>query len=148
MCSAGDEYDSEERESNVVILDDFVKPRFMGRHQRYKLVVSGRQLVFLRVNKRWFFRGKAEVSDEEIRRMEPLKIKRLSLGSYILSLDKISSIKVRESIPFVLVLDPKDAVDFNLVGADDDIVHEVPMVLRRDKKKEVDVVERQWEVTF
>ena len=134
--------------SDVVILDDFVKPRFMGRHQRYRLIVTERQVVFLRVNKRWFFRNRSEVSDDEIKEMDPLEIKRLSVGSYILSIDKISSIKIRESIPFVLVLDPKDAVSFSLIGEDDDIVHEVPMVLRRDKKKGVDVVERQWEITF
>jgi len=148
LCDTGDGVDAELRESDVVILDDFVKPRFMGRHQRYRLVIAGRQLVFLRVNKRWFFRNRTEVSDDEIRKMEPLKIKSLSLGSYILLLDKIISIKIRESISFVLVLDPRDAVNFNLTGADDDIVHEVPMVLRRDKVKGVDVVERQWEITF
>ena len=105
-------------------------------------------MVFLRVNKRWFFRSKSGVSDEEIREMSPLEIKRLSLGSYIFQIRNISSIKVRESIPFVLLLDPQDAVNFNLVGAEDDIVHEVPMVLKRDKVKGVDVVERQWEITF
>lgn len=136
------------REPITAILEDFVKPRFLGRHQRYKCVISKNHIVFLRVNKRWFFRRKSVVSDGEIRKLSPLEIKHLSLGSYILQIDNISSIKVRESIPFVLVLDPKEAANFNLTGAEDDIVNEVPLVLRRDKVNGFDIVERQWEISF
>ena len=100
------------------------------------------------MNKRWFFRRKIRVSDDEIRKLSPLEIKCLSLGSYILQIDHISSIKVSESIPFVLVLDPKEAANFNFTGAEDDIVNEVPLVLRRDKVNGFDIVERQWEITF
>ena len=132
----------------VAILDDFVKPRFLGRHQRYKCVITKNHIIFLRANKRWFFRDKYGVSDDEIREMTPFEIKRLSLGSYILPIDHISSIKVHESIPFILVLDPKEATDFNLTGAEDDIVNEVPLVLRRDKVNGFDIVERQWKITF
>lgn len=148
MSDFGGGHRATPEESVIAILDDFVKPRFLGRNQRYKLIVTEKQLVFLRVNKRWFFRGKSGVSDDEIRDMKPLEIKRLTLGSYILQIDRISSINVHESIPFVLVLDPKEAANFNLTGAEDDIVNEVPLVLRRDKVNGFDIVERQWKITF
>lgn len=132
----------------MVILEDLVKPRFLGRSQRYKLIIKDNQLIFLRVNKRWFFKNRTDVSDNELLGMSPVAIKRLSMGSYILALDKVTSVEVKESIPFVLMLDPKEAVNFNLTGMDDDIVHEVPLVLRKDKVKGLDVVERQWSICF
>jgi len=94
------------------------------------------------------FGKKFQVSDKELQKMSPLSIKKLSLGSYMLQIKNISSIIVRESIPFVLVLDPKEAANFNLTGAEDDIVNEVPLVLRRDKANGCDIVERQWKITF
>jgi len=135
-------------ESVIAILEDFIKPRFMGRHQRYKLFVTEKQLVFLRVNKRWFFNKKAELSNDEIRKLSPIQIKRLSMGSYIVQIENISAIRVKESIAFDLMLDPKEASNFNFNGLEDDIVHEVPMVFKRDKSKNVDIVERQWEIEF
>jgi hypothetical protein len=145
-----DKYDEYETRSepNVIILDEFVKPKFLGQHQRYKCIVFKNQIVFLRTNRRWFFGKKFQVSDKELQKMSPLSIKKLSLGSYMLQIKNISSIIVRESIPFVLVLDPKEAANFNLTGAEDDIVNEVPLVLRRDKANGFDIVERQWKITF
>lgn len=142
------EHSATSGDSVIAILDDFVKPRFLGRHQGYKCVVTENHLVFLRVNKRWFFRDRFGVSDDEIKGMTPFEIKRLSLGSYILPIHHVSSIKMHESIPFVLVLDPKEAANFYLTGADDDIVNEVPLVLKRDKVNGFDIVERQWKITF
>ena len=136
------------QEPVIAILEDFVKPRFMGRHQRYKLFVTEKDLVFLRVNKRWFFNKKAELSNDEIRELSPIQIKRLSMGSYIVQIEMISEIKVKESIAFDLMLDPKEASSFSFNGLEDDIVHEVPLVHRRDKSRNVDIVERLWEVTF
>lgn len=144
-----DERENESSSDSVItILDDLVKPKFAGHHQRYKLIVTKKHLVFLRVNKRWFFRKRAEISNEEIKNKSPLEIKRLSLGSYMIKIDNIISIKIKESIPFILVLDPKEATNFNLIGGEDDIVHEVPLVLKKDNIKGVDIVERQWELIF
>ena len=135
-------------DSVIAILEDFVKPRFMGNHQRYKLFVTEKELVFLRTNKRWFFNKKADLSNHEISKLSPIQIKRLSIGSYIVLIENISAIKVKESITFDLMLDPKEASNFNFNGLEDDIVHEVPLVYRRDKSRKVDIVERQWEITF
>ena len=132
----------------IAILEDFVKPRFMGRHQHYKLFVTEKELVFLRVNKRWFFNKKAELTNDEIMKLSATQIKRLSIGSYIVPIEKITEIKVKQSISFDLMLDPKEASSFNFNGLEDDIVHEVPLVIRRDKSRNTDVVERKWEITF
>jgi hypothetical protein len=135
-------------DSVITILDDLVKPKFAGRHQRYKLIVTEKHLVFLRLNRRWLFRKRAEISNEEIKNKSPLEIKRMSLGSYMIKIDNLISVRIKESIPFILVLDPKEATNFNLIGGEDDIVHEVPLVLKKDNIKGVDMVERQWELVF
>lgn len=135
-------------EESVTILDNLVKPRFLGRNQRYKLIVKENKLIFLRMNRRWFFKKGIEISNQELANMSPLAIKRLSLGSYMLDGNMVSAVEVKESIPFVLMLDPKEAANFNLTGLEDDIVREVPLVLRRDKVKGMDVVEREWSLCF
>ncbi|MCW4012288.1 MAG: hypothetical protein NWF07_04765 [Candidatus Bathyarchaeota archaeon] len=137
-----------ERENITGILDNLVRVKHNARSQRYKLVVFEDNLVFLRVNKRWFFRKKTDYSYEELSVMSPVEVKRLSMGSFLVELSEVIEIRVKESIPFVLMLDPKEAVSFNLTGLDDDIVHEVPLVLRRDRVKGVDIVEREWELVF
>ena len=137
-----------EREKITGILDDLVRVKFNARNQRYKLVIFESKLVFLRVNKRWFFRKKTDYSRDELSSMSPMQVKRLSLGSFLVDLFDVIDVKVKESIPFVLMLDPKEATNFNFTGLEDDIVHEVPLVLRRDRVKGVDVVEHEWELVF
>lgn len=136
------------REKIVGILENLVRVKYNARSQRYKLVVFESMLVFLRVNNRWFFRKKTDYSRDELSVMSPMEVKRLSMGSFLVELSDVIEVRVKESIPFVLMLDPKEATSFNLTGFDDDIVHEVPLVLRRDRVKGVDVVEREWELVF
>ena len=130
------------------VLDDLVRVKHSARGQHYKLVVFESKLVFLRVNKRWFFRKKTDYSREELSVMSPLEVKRLSLGSFLVELSDVIKVSVKDSIPFVLMLDPKEATSFNFTGLEDDIVHEVPLVLRQDRVKGLDVVEHEWELVF
>jgi len=137
-----------EREKITAILDDLVRVKFNARNQRYKLVVFESKIVFLRINKRWFFRKKTDYSRDELSSMSPMQVKRLSLGSFLVELSDVIRVSVKDSIPFVLMLDPKEATNFNFTGLEDDIVHEVPLVLRRDRVKGLDVVEHEWELVF
>lgn len=137
-----------EREKITGVLDDLVRVKYKARGQSYKLVVFESRLVFLRINKRWFFKKKTDYSSDELALMSPLEVKQLSMGSFLVELSDVIKIRVKESIPFVLMLDPKEATNFNFTGLEDDIVHEVPLVLRRDRVKGVDIVEHEWELVF
>ncbi|MBN2334210.1 hypothetical protein JXL21_01540 [Candidatus Bathyarchaeota archaeon] len=137
-------------ESIQAIIPELTKHRFFGLTQRFRLVITDRRLIFQRRGEQWRLRPRRhrDLSDEAVKALRPDEVLGLTLGSYSLSRSEVTAVRVREVIPFTLVLDPKDAANVSSFTGEDDIVHEVPNVIRRDRGRHVDEVERQWVVTF
>ena len=137
-------------ESVLAVFPELTKHRFFGLTQRFRLVITDRRLIFQRRGERWWFRPRRhrDLSDEAVMALKPDEVLGLTMGSYSLSRGEVTAVRVREVIPFTLVLDPKDTANVSSFTGDDDIVHEVPNVIRRDRVRHVDEVERQWVVTF
>ena len=142
-------WDGVPHESVVTVIPGLVKPRSLGRNQRFRLVVTDRRLIFQRLNRRWFFNpSKAEEWERSLSEASPEELLRASMGSYSLKVGEVTSIRVKEFIPFTLMLSPKDAMSSGLTGLEDDIVNEVPNVIRYNRDKNMEEVEHQWTLTF
>ena len=129
------------------------KTRPLGREQEYALVITNKRLIFALQRSKGvlniFSRRLNVIKDpQRFLYMSPDEILRESVINYDILIDEVSFIEVIEDIPFTLMYDPSDALKNYMVDGDDDVVVEMPNILRHDTKVHQEEVERSWTLTI
>ena len=129
------------------------KTRPLGREQEYALVITNKRLIFALQRSKGvlniFSRRLNVIKDpQRFLYMSPDEILRESVINYDILIDEVSFIEVMEEIPFTLMYDPSDALKNYMVDGDDDVVVEMPNILRHDTKVHQEEVERSWTLTI
>lgn len=132
------------------VIPGFVKHRPLGRDQTFALVLTEDKLIFA-LQKRSFslFRRKIDDGDHEAHRyynMNPDDILKESLTNYYVPMDEVIRLDVREVIPFTLMYSPFDAMKNVMVFDEDDVVLELPNVIKRDVESGREEAEKGWEL--
>ena len=125
----------------------------MGREQEYALVITNKRLIFALQRSKGVLnilsRRLNVIKDpQRFLYMSPDEILRESVINYDILIDEVSFIDVMEEIPFTLMYDPSDALKNYMVDGEDDVVVEMPNILRHDAKMHQEEVERSWTLTI
>lgn len=129
------------------------KARPLGREQEYALVITNKRLIFALQRSKGVLnilsRRLNVIKDpQRFLYMSPDEILRESVINYDILIDEVSFIEVMEEIPFTLMYDPSDALKNYMVDGEDDVVVEMPNILRHDAKMHQEEVERSWTLTI
>lgn len=135
------------------VIPGLKKARPLGREQEYALVITNKRLIFALQGSKgflniWSRRLNVIKNPQRFLYMSPDEILRESVINYDILINEVSFIEVIEDIPFTLMYDPSDALKNYMVDGEDDVVVEMPNILRHNAKINQEEVERSWTLTI